>query len=87
MKKILAIIATISLFVAGAIYANAGSYDSELTDAQKAAITTQLEGLGYNVGEIEAEDGMYEAYATKDGVKYEIYLDKDMNVVEIEKDD
>ena len=33
------------------------------------------------------EDGLYEAYAMKDGERYEIYLDSDLKIVKSERDD
>ncbi len=59
----------------------------ELTDANKDKIRTQLTEEGYEVGKIKIEDGLYEAYAKKDGKKYEVFLDAAFAVVRTEEDD
>jgi hypothetical protein len=38
-------------------------------------ITASLIAQGYEVKKVKPEDGMLEAYATKDGKRYEIYVD------------
>ena len=48
------------------------------TDAQIRAILTEQ---GYEVRSIQTEDGLFEAYALKDGQRYEIYLDAGLNIV------
>ncbi len=64
------------------------SDDNGMIDAAKAEqIKAQLTEQGYDVRKIEMEDGQFEAYATKDGKHYEIYLDSDLNVVKTEQDD
>ena len=63
---------------------------SEGTYAGKteAEITTSLEQQGYEVRKIEREDGYLEAYALRDGQRYEIYVDPETGkIVEIEADD
>lgn len=57
--------------------------DAAKTDQIKAQLTAE----GYEVRKIEVEDGMYEAYAMKDGERFEIYLDADLKVIKTEKDD
>jgi hypothetical protein len=42
---------------------------------------------GYEVAKIKLEDGKYEAYARKDGERYEIYLDAGFKIMKIERDD
>jgi hypothetical protein len=39
------------------------------------AISASLAAQGYEVRKIKPEDGMLEAYALKDGKRYEIYVD------------
>lgn len=56
--------------------------DSAKADAIKATLTEQ----GYDVRRIKTEDGLYEAYAMKDGVKYEIYLNDTLDVVQTKQD-
>lgn len=52
-----------------------------------AKIRTTLTEQGYEVRKIKMEDGLYEAYAIKDGVKQEIYLDADLKVVRTKGND
>lgn len=52
-------------------------------DDIKQALTAQ----GYEVRKIEEEDGCYEAYALKDGKKFEIYINPTTgDVVDNEED-
>lgn len=50
-------------------------------------IRTTLTEQGYEVRKVKMEDGYYEAYAIKDGMKQEIYLDADLNIVRSKSDD
>jgi len=84
MQKTIAMLALAFTLAAPAVQA---SSDMAVTDEVKAQITEKLTAEGYEVGKIKSEDGLYEAYARKDGVKYEIYLDADMNVVRSKQDD
>ena len=59
----------------------------ELTDENTAQIRTLLTAEGYEVAKIKLEDGMYEAYAKKDGQRYEVFLNAEFEIVDIEKDD
>lgn len=51
------------------------------------SIRDLLTGQGFQVKEIEAEDGLFEAEATKDGKSYEFYLNEQIEVVRIEDED
>ncbi|WP_294613042.1 PepSY domain-containing protein [Roseovarius sp.] len=44
-------------------------------------ITAKLSEEGYEVRKVKTEDGLYEAYALKNGEKFEIFMDADLNVV------
>lgn len=57
-----------------------------LTDEVKQRINTSLTEQGYQVGKIKIEDGLYEAYAKKDGMRFEVFLDSDMNIVRVKED-
>lgn len=46
-------------------------------------ITAKLSADGYDVRKIENEDGMIEVYALKGDQRVEIYLDKDLKVLQI----
>lgn len=59
----------------------------ELTDENTAHIRELLTAQGYEVAKIKLEDGMYEAYARKDGEKYEVFLDGAFGIVRTELDD
>ncbi len=59
----------------------------ELTDENTAKIRQILTDQGYDVGKIKLEDGLYEAYARKDGHKYEVFFDGDFAQVRMELDD
>lgn len=52
----------------------------------KQRINASLTEQGYQVGKIKIEDGLYEAYAKKDGMRFEVFLDADMNVVRVKED-
>lgn len=51
------------------------------------SIRDLLTGQGFQVKEIEAEDGLFEAEATKDGKNYEFYLNDQIEIVRIEDED
>lgn len=51
-----------------------------VTPAMQAQVTEKLSQQGYEVRKIEHEDGALEVYAIKDGQKFELYLDGDLNV-------
>ncbi|WP_319823750.1 PepSY domain-containing protein [Thalassovita sp.] len=53
----------------------------------QALIRAKLTEQGYEVRKIKREDGLFEAYALKDGKKLEIYLDENLNVVRTKTDD
>ena len=82
------IIATALAICAGtlAVASEDGEYGM-LTAEKRAAIEAKLTGMGYEVRKIETEDGMYEAYALKDGERYEIYLDGDLEIERRKIDD
>lgn len=66
--------------------AGASDDDLRLNSETKEEIATQLTEQGYEVRKVETEDGYYEAYVMKNGVRYEIYLDKELNIVKIKED-
>ena len=59
----------------------------ELTDENTSKIRQMLTEEGYEVGKIKLEDGLYEAYARKDGHKYEVFLNASFEHVRTERDD
>lgn len=83
MTRIIAL--ALAIFAGG--LASASDDDGKLDTAKANQIKTQLIAEGYEVRKVEMEDGLYEAYAMKDGERYEIYLDSDLNIVESKRDD
>jgi hypothetical protein len=59
----------------------------QLNDENTTKIRAMLTEQGYEVAKIKLEDGMYEAYARKDGQRYEVYLDAAFNIVKTDLDD
>ncbi|WP_416916110.1 MAG: PepSY domain-containing protein [Roseicyclus sp.] len=84
MTRILAATLAATLALSGAAMA---SPDAQVPQDTQAAIRTLLEAQGYEVRQIETEDGMFEAYALKDGERYEIYINADMQIVRTQRDD
>jgi len=84
--KSLTLTVALGLGLTAGAMAMASNYEN-ITEEMRAQITTQLESEGYDVRKIEQEDGMIEVYALKDGQRFEIYLDKDLNVSRIKQDD
>ncbi|MEQ8282080.1 PepSY domain-containing protein [Roseovarius confluentis] len=83
MTRIIAL--ALAIFAGG--IASASDDDGKLDMAKADQIKTQLMAEGYEVRKVEMEDGLYEAYAMKDGERYEIYLDSDLNIVKSKRDD
>ncbi|WP_338547788.1 PepSY domain-containing protein [Roseovarius phycicola] len=83
MKRIIALTLAVT---AGSVAAFAS--DNAALDADTlAAISTQITDQGYQIVEIEAEDGGYEVEARKDGALYELTLDADLKVIDTELED
>lgn len=61
------------------------SSNENISEEMRSQITTQLTADGYDVRKIEREDGMIEVYALKDDQRFEIYLDKDLNVTRVKQ--
>ena len=80
-------IIALALAITAGSMAQASGDDAKIDSAKAEQIKSQLTEQGYEVRKVETEDGMYEAYALKEGARYEIYLDKDLNVVKTEMDD
>ncbi|MCI5040398.1 MULTISPECIES: PepSY domain-containing protein [Donghicola] len=80
-KKTLTALALVST-VATAAFAS----DVILNDENTAKIRSMLTEQGYEVGKIKLEDGLYEAYARKDGMKYEVFMNGAFEVVKVKED-
>ncbi|SIS77676.1 Peptidase propeptide and YPEB domain-containing protein [Roseivivax lentus] len=78
----------ISMLLVGTLSGAAHASDTvDLTDESKARIRQTLTEQGYEVGKTKIEDGLYEAYARKDGAKLEVFLNAAFEVVRTERDD
>lgn len=77
MTRITAAALVATLMISGT--ATLASNDT-VTPAMQAQVTEKLSQQGYEVRKIEHEDGALEVYAIKDGQKFELYLDGDLNV-------
>jgi hypothetical protein len=71
----------------GAAAAPADIAKGETLGNDAEAITAALVAKGYEVRKVESEDGELEAYALKDGVRYEIYVDTASGAVTKVKED
>ncbi|WP_407493114.1 PepSY domain-containing protein [Pseudooceanicola sp. MF1-13] len=85
MKK-LALLAALITATTGATALQASNYGM-ISQETRAQITEKLTAQGYDVRKIDAEDGMIEVYALKDGQRLELYLDKDLNIARSKTDD
>lgn len=81
LKTILPATALVLALTGGALASDKPT--PEMADKVRATLTEQ----GYEVAKIEMEDGLYEAYARKDGKRYEVFLNAAMDVVKVEEDD
>jgi len=82
MTRIMALALAVSL---GGIV-QASDYDTVDT-AKAEEIEAMLVEQGYDVRRIKIEDGLYEAYAMKDGQRLEIYVNDDLEIIRTEIDD
>jgi len=80
------IIVTLLAIAAGTAAVASDSWRA-LDDATRDGIHSKLEQAGYEVRKIEIEDDLFEAYALKDNQRYEIYLDRELNIVKTKLDD
>lgn len=83
IKSVVTAIVLSSVTATGAL----ASGSVTLNDETKNQIRTVLTEQGYEVGKIKTEDGLYEAYARKDGKRLEVFLDADFAIVRTEVDD
>ena len=77
-------IALALLLPATAVFA---SGDDAVSADIEAQITALLTADGYEVRSIQMEDGNYEAYAMRDGARFEVYLDESLTILRVEEDD
>lgn len=83
--KPLTLMITLGLGVTAASLALASGM-TKISQELRTEITAKLTADGYDVRKIEPEDGMIEVYALKDGQRFELYLDKDLNVTRVKQD-
>jgi len=82
MNKMFAAIAvSLSLLLPAAAHA-----EVKLTPEVEQQIKDTLTAQGYEVGKIKIEDGMYEAYAKKEGKKYEVFMNEKLEIVKTKDD-
>ena len=77
---------TLALILATAS-AGLASDRGALSEQTRTQIRDKLTSQGYEVRKIKSEDGQYEAYVMKDGQRFELYLDANLNVVRTKIDD
>jgi hypothetical protein len=82
MRKLTALSLAL-LLPAAAVLASETPVDESIASQIRAVLTAE----GYEVTEIEAEDGIFEAEALKDGMEYEIVLNDALEIVSAEQDD
>ena len=83
----LAIIALAGTLSVTAFSAVASNYTGTISDVDRARIEQAVTAQGYEMKRMEMEDGEIEVYATKDSVRYELYLDREFNIIKVEQDD
>lgn len=76
-------IALALLLPATAVFASGSPVAQDVQDQ----ITALLTADGYEVRSIQMEDGNYEAYAMRDGARFEVYLDESLTILRVEADD
>ncbi|NVK15398.1 MAG: PepSY domain-containing protein [Rhodobacteraceae bacterium] len=82
MRNSLKLLALALTLPAAAVFASEGAISTEA----ETKIRDLLKGQGFEVTEIEAEDGMFEAEASKEGKEYEVYLNDQFEIVKIDDD-
>lgn len=80
-KTFAALAVSLSLLLPAAAFA-----EVKLTPEVEQQIKDTLKAQGYEVGKIKIEDGMYEAYAKKDGKKYEVFMNEKLEIVKTKDD-
>lgn len=83
IKSVVTAIVLSSVTATGALASGSVTLNEETKNQIRAVLTEQ----GYEVGKIKTEDGLYEAYARKDGKRLEVFLDADFAIVRTEVDD
>ncbi len=80
---------TLSAALSAALLATAvhASEGVKLTAETEQAVRSTLTEQGYEVAKIRIEDGLFEAYARKDGKKMEVLLDADYSIVRTQEND
>jgi hypothetical protein len=74
-----------SAFIFAGPIAAASSYDEKVNPKTYNEIASKLEEQGYKVRKVEKEDGHYEAYALKDGNRFELYLNQRFEIVRVKR--
>jgi DNA-dependent RNA polymerase auxiliary subunit epsilon len=84
MLKTLTAAALFTALLSPVVHASEGvTLNAETEQAVRQVLTDQ----GYEVAKIKTEDGLFEAYARKDGKRLEVFLDASYAIVRTEIDD
>ncbi|MBC57737.1 MAG: hypothetical protein CL814_12490 [Confluentimicrobium sp.] len=62
-------------------------YTEQMRHENTERVRTRLKADGYELRKLEQEDGRFEAYALKNGKRFELYLDKGLNILRSKADD
>ena len=79
-------VAALALTTALPLAAQASGYE-RLTEEQRANITAAMTEQGYETRKIGMEDGMIEVYALKDGERFELYLNDNLEIISVSRGD
>ena len=80
---ILAVAIALAVPVTGAFATSSQGISQEVTAQIRAKLTEQ----GYDVRKIKMEDGLYEAYVVRGGVRQELYLNSQLEILDRKSDD
>lgn len=79
-------VAALALTAALPLAAQASGYE-RLAEEQRANITAAMTEQGYETRKIDMEDGMIEVYALKDGERFELYLNDNLEIIRVSRGD
>lgn len=81
MKRTLALTLAIATALATTAPMVSAASNVKLTSEVSAQITEKLTSQGYEVRKIKTEGGLFEAYVIKDGVRAEVLLNGDLEII------
>lgn len=77
----------VALILPAAAFASSVTPASEPSAEVVSQIHEILSAQGYQVEEIELEDGGFEVETSKDGAAFEVYMDAELNILKTEEED